>query len=195
MNRNGDTTPAPTMVTTADHAAPVGAKAETGMAILADHDPTLKWIVSDLEEGGEQTPPPLTENIERTPPPEKTPVGERTPPPDTTPGVAVRAVDYKGAEPAEFLAADPTPPPPSTPLRTEILGAAPMAILPGPTGSDSELPADAVEIIPHSADEMGATSSDLDDTPPDGISTRPTSSKPEFPVATEPREVEPDVLE
>jgi SAM-dependent methyltransferase len=210
------------MVSTADHDDPIGARSDTGMAVLADHDPTLKWIVSDLAEGNEQTPPPLpsrnsertpplekTPVGERTPPPEKTPVGERTPPlektpvgertpsPEKTPRAAMRAVDFKGAEPDEFLAADPTPPPPSASPLAEVLGAEPTAILPGPMGSDSELPADAVEIIPHSADEVGATpsASDLADTPPDGISTRPDASKPQTSAAAEPREVEPDVLE
>ncbi len=210
MSRNGDTPQAPTTVSTPDHDDSVSARLETDMAVLADHDPTLKWIVSDLVEGNEQTPPPLTSEHfartppaeetrvgDRTPPPEKTPVGERTPLPERTPRAAVRLVDFKGAEPDEFLAADPTPPPPSAAPRADVLGAEPTAILPGPTGSDSELPADAVEIIPHSAGEVGATpsASDLADTPPDGIPTNPDSSSPASSAAAEPREVEPDLLE
>jgi SAM-dependent methyltransferase len=69
-------------------------------------------------------------------------------------------------------------------------------------GSDSELPADAVEIIPSTADETGAladratgSDSELDDTPPDGIPNGPTLSKPKSASTAEPREVEPDLLE
>src|ERR1039457_6908730 len=59
MNRNNDTPQAPTL---AAEAGPVGASpssAENEGDGLVDHDPTLKWIISDLVEGGQKTPPPL----------------------------------------------------------------------------------------------------------------------------------------
>jgi SAM-dependent methyltransferase len=105
----------------------------------------------------------------------------------------------KGATPTEFVlpdslpsAAIPTPP-------AEVLGAAPVAVLPGPMGSDSELSADAVELLPSTADEVGSASARRtptpDDTPRDGIEVRVAPSTPLPPAPIEPREVEPEAVE
>jgi SAM-dependent methyltransferase len=280
MNRNNDTPQAPTL---AAEAGPVGASpssAENEGDGLVDHDPTLKWIISDLVEGGQKTPPPLPQPTiqfkpnERTPPPlppegkwksalsepaaniptpppivktpplraktppplAKGPAEEQTPPPTitaepraqvpgpnlagepparpiATQGPAPVVVVAQGATPADFFSADPTPPPPSSATSSRETGAAPIGVLSETLGSDSELPADAVELIPSTTDDSGQESSPSataeesrtapptspvephhDDKPRDGIElgeSLPVVSE----APTEPREVEPDAVE
>src|ERR1039457_4035818 len=98
MNRNNDTPQAPTL---AAEAGPVGASpssAENEGDGLVDHDPTLKWIISDLVEGGQKTPPPLPQPTIQFKP------NERTPPPLPPEGKWKSAL----SEPAANI---PTPPP------------------------------------------------------------------------------------
>jgi SAM-dependent methyltransferase len=110
------------------------------------------------------------------------------------------ANEYQGAEPADFFAADPTPPPPNAPAAAEVLGASPVAVLSGPMSSDALLPADAVEIIPTPAEEMPTTEppgmAALPENPsPTRFATGPAPSGLEVYQTSEPREVDPDVLE
>ena len=282
MNRNDAPPKSPTLVADAGSA---GASPENAGDSLADHDPTLKWIISDLAETGEKTPPPIqiatnehtppvqpvlrphippsrepaasihtpppqpaplprippsyepAANI-RTPPPLATgPAEEKTPPPETaailrTPppeprlasqpiangtsasGAAPLVEAIHGATPADFFAADSTPPPPNPARSGEEVGAAPVGVLSGTTGSDAELSADAVELLPSTTEESGTalhalagedairaepalSLADLthDATPRDGIQLGEPVPAQALEAPTEPREVEPDAVE
>jgi SAM-dependent methyltransferase len=110
------------------------------------------------------------------------------------------ASEPKGATPTEFVVPDSIPEPDRVPPLTEGLGAAPVAILPGPPGSDSELSGDAVELISATADDGGSlpaqpSTVDQDKTPRDGVEIATTPAAPEPPAAAEPREVDPEVVE
>ncbi len=203
MSRNEENPQAPTLVAEVDQVSMRVAGGKGGEG-TADHDPTLKWIISDLVSEGERTPPPLKigtneqpskpdpssakepsplpresqvpahlppplarEPAGHTTPPSATTASPRTPPPKpaaqrlptatSKSGVAPIAEMFDGATPADFFAADPTPPaPPPTESSPEAgVGAAPVAILPGPQGSDTELSADAVELLPAAGDDSG----------------------------------------
>jgi SAM-dependent methyltransferase len=282
MNRNDAPPKSPTLVADAGSA---GVSPERAGDSLADHDPTLKWIISDLAETEEKTPPPIqiatnehtppvqpvllphippsretaasihtpppqpaplphippsrepAANI-RTPPPLVTgPAEEKTPPPETaamprTPppeprlasqpiangtsasGSAPLVEAIHGATPADFFAADSTPPPPSPAKSGGEVGAAPVGVLSGTTGSDTELSADAVELIPSTADESGPAWRIIaavaenqsepapspaepahDDTPRDGVLLGAPVPARTSEAPTEPREVEPEAVE
>jgi len=258
MNRNDVPPRIPTLVADASSASP---GPQNGGDSPVDHDPTLKWIISDLAEAEEKTPPPLriaanerTPPLQpaplprippshepaagiRTPPPlatgqpaeEKTPrpnaaAMARTPPPEAKPasrpitggksasGPASLVATIHGATPAEFFAADSTPPPPSPP--GEKIGAAPVGVSSDISGSDSELSADAVELVPSATEESGSALRSIaaeattqappassptepahDDTPRDGVHLDQAVSVPASESPTEPREVEPDAIE
>jgi SAM-dependent methyltransferase len=256
MNRNDDTPLAPALV--AD-AGPIGAgisaaEAEQaehadGNGGLADHDPTLKWIISEGDYAGANTPLPLTTPTNaptppplhteqrsalppepaahiRTPPPlAHGPAVEKTLPPiiatvqpaptaDSKPlvqpalqappplGAAHLVTVSRGATPADFFAADSTPPPPSKNTANKAVGAAPVTVLPESAGSDAELSADAVDLIPASTEEAVpppppavAPESTEQDTPRDGIRLGEPPRAPATEIPTEPREVEPDAVE
>ena len=253
MNRNHDSTLAPALV--ADTGAP-GAGGERAKDAtdekdgLVDHDPTLKWIISDSDYAGARTPPPLTTATKtstppplqakprislppepaahiRTPPPLfHGPADEVTPPPviaapppeyeakrsgePTSPasqvsrpqGAAPIVPASLGATPADFFAADATPPPPSRNTPSEPVGAAPVGVLPEAASSDAELSADAMELIPATAEESGRSSppaspakATTQDTPRDGIQVGPSPPTASMDMPTEPREVEPDAVE
>jgi SAM-dependent methyltransferase len=105
----------------------------------------------------------------------------------------------KGATPTEFVLPDSTPEPDQAPAIAEGLGAAPVAILPGPPSSDSELSGDAVELITATAEDAGpvpaqSAALDQDQTPRDGIGPGASPAPPE-PAAAEPREVDPEAVE
>ena len=69
MNRNNDTPRIPTLVADAGRASATTLNGGESDAPV-DHDPTLKWIISDLAEAGEKTPAPLTVLARKqTPPP------------------------------------------------------------------------------------------------------------------------------
>jgi len=268
MNRNNDTPRIPTLVADAGRASATTLNGGESDAPV-DHDPTLKWIISDLAEAGEKTPAPLTvlarkqtppplqspaskrtpptpdavanirtpppltaspaevktpppDNLVKTPPPERSaaprtpaPVntlgGERSALPARAQGAAPLVEAVHGATPADFFAADSTPPPPPTPARLgEGVGAAPLGVLSGASGSDAELSADAVELLP-SATEDSATALPLSDVITASPASPPTSPAPDSPrdgmrlsesqpalprkTPTEPREVEPDIFE
>jgi 2-polyprenyl-3-methyl-5-hydroxy-6-metoxy-1,4-benzoquinol methylase len=217
--------------------------------LLADHDPTLKWIVSDLAESEENTPPPLpiaaderTPPLQSLPPPRIPPSHEpaasiRTPPPlaagpavENTPppepklagrlianeksasGAPPLAEVHHGATPSDFFAADSTPPPPGQAASREESGVAPASLLSETSGSDAELSADAVELIPSTADESGPAGRIIaaladnqsapvpatpahDDTPRDGVLLVQVVPRPTAETPTEPREVEPEAIE
>ena len=170
---------------------------------------------------GPPTPPPKPTQGPATPPPELT-KGPPTPPPKVsqkaepapralpvtegprssapTAKPSVGASEPKGATPTEFVIPDSIPEPDRAPPLTEGLGAAPVAILPGPPSSDSELSGDAVELIPGTGDEGGSlpaqpSAVDQDQTPRDGVEIGATPAAPEPPAAAEPREVDPDAVE
>jgi SAM-dependent methyltransferase len=256
MNRNDSPPKPPTLVADSGVA---GASPENASDSLADHDPTLKWIISDLAESGQRTPPPLPLSMSdrtpplqpapfpyfphshepaadvRTPPPLPTgPAEKKTPSPDTagmprtpapetrlagqpianrtiTSGAAPAIEVLHGATPADFFAADSTPPPPRSDVTA---GAAPAAVLSGPSGSDSELSADAVELISATAEEnvpalqtlLGKDTSggapppppaDLtrDDTPRDGTYIGEPVPTPTSEASTELRAVETKAVE
>jgi SAM-dependent methyltransferase len=125
---------------------------------------------------------------------------EPTPGPDLadTPTVMPLVGDYQGAAPADFFTADPTPPPPSAPAAAEVLGANPVAVLSGPMGSDALLPMDAVEIIQTLGEDVPTPEQPA--APPAPQSRREFATGP-APVGvesfqtSEPREVDPDILE
>jgi len=250
MNRNDDTPLAPALV------ADTGAQGD-GVARAkdttdekdgsVDHDPTLKWIISDSDYAGARTPPPLTNATKAaTPPPLHAkprssmppepaahirtppllvhgPVEEKTPPPviaapapvveamrsgEPAPqvprpqGAATLVPESLGATPADFFAADATPPPPSRNTASVAAGAAPVGVLPEAAGSDAELSADAVELIPSTAEEASQPSPPAfvaqlteQDTPQDGIHLGGSPPVPSTEMPTEPREVEPDAVE
>jgi SAM-dependent methyltransferase len=98
MNRNNDTPQAPTL---AAEAGPVGVSPSGAVNErdgLVDHDPTLKWIISDLAEGGPKTPPPLPLPTSHLKP------NEPLPPPLPPEGKVKSAL-------ADSAANIPTPPP------------------------------------------------------------------------------------
>ena len=155
------------------------------------------------------TPPPTVLAGPATPPPELPPQNKPLPPSNHGPAAAATALDTsgaktpaahdepKGATPAEFVVPDSTPKTSRSDL-AEVRGAAPVAILPGPTGSDSELGADAVEILPSAGDDVGAlptqmAASEAIDTPREGV--EPRTIQPAHPASAEPHEVEPDAVE
>jgi SAM-dependent methyltransferase len=119
---------------------------------------------------------------ERTPPgPIAGAQGPKTPSPDEkTPPTST---PYQGATPVDFFTADPTPPPPEAQPEADGPGAAPSSIFPAAPSSDSEISADAVELLPSAADEI------------ESAATAPTASAPPVPGPLEPREVDPEVLE
>jgi SAM-dependent methyltransferase len=257
MNRNDPPPKSPTLVADSGLA---GASPENAGDSLADHDPTLKWIISDLAESGEDTPPPLKTAADehtpplqplplpynphshepaasiRTPPPlaagsaaEKTPPPvtasmPRTPPPEpklagqpianrtSNSGAPPPVEVLHGATPADFFAADSTPPPPSRATSGEGSGASPAGLLSETLGSDSELSADAVELLPSAAEESGPALRIIaavannqfafvpaepahDDTLRDGILLGQVVPALTSEAPTEPREVEPDAIE
>jgi SAM-dependent methyltransferase len=154
-----------------------------------------------LEPAVPPTPPPdVTPKLAMPPQQGATPVQEAPP----AAPVAVRSPEDKteprGATPSEYVIPDPTPPPPVQSAPAEGLGAAPEAVLPGPASSDSELSADAVELIPAAADEAAPPSRkarlpDPDATPREGMKLDTTTSVSEATAAGEPREVEPEAVE
>jgi SAM-dependent methyltransferase len=260
MNRNDDTPLAPALV--AD-AGPMGARVSraeaeqsNGQATqtdgLVDHDPTLKWIISEGDYAGKNTPPPLPAAANtptppplhakqrraltpepaahiRTPPPlAPGPAEEKTPPPNIVaappapvaeakpsalpvlpiqparpatrhPGAAPLVTVSLGATPADFFAADSTPPPPSKTTASQAVGAAPVAVLRESAGSDAELSGDAIELIPATAGQLPPPAfraeSTEQDTPRDGIRLGGSPLSPATEILTEPREVEPDAVE
>lgn len=112
-----------------------------------------------------------------------------------------------GATPTEIVITDSSGSGPRVAHPAEELGAAPVAILPGATGSDGELSADAVEIVTTSPEDAPVAtkpaSASADPPPREGI---PTVSVPvTVPITgpilpsslatTEPREVEPEAVE
>jgi SAM-dependent methyltransferase len=122
----------------------------------------------------------------------------RSPSPETKPPTIVG--EPVGATPTQLVMPDPTPPGDTTPPQAEVLGAAPVAILPGPPGSDSELSADAVELIPSAGEERGAlpaaqVSTEMAHALPEEADQGATSSTPEPSGSGEAREVEPDAVE
>jgi SAM-dependent methyltransferase len=209
-----------------------GAEAEE----VVDHDPTLKWIISDFADMG-VTPPPAVPGEPLPPPPgvraepdvvvpaaldaEKIPspfplaadrvVGPAAEPP--TPSAAQSETrneagtdtqgDYLGAAPSDFFTADPTPPPPpKAPAPDSALGAAPVEILVGASGSDSEIADDAVELIATPPEETEPLTSEVSARMPSGEAATPSmpASVPrveeaQSPGTTEPREVEAEALE
>jgi SAM-dependent methyltransferase len=225
MNRNDDTPRSPTLVADAGSASASPKNADDS---LADHDPTLKWIISDLRETGERTPPPLQiATSEHTPPlqpmafpripPTREPAaGVRTPPPLFVVGSAEERTPTHvqanhGATPADFFAADSTPPPPSPTKPREKVGAAPVGVFSETTGSDSELSADAVELIPTAGEESGPAMRILaaladnqsalapaeaahGDTPRDGNFLSELVPASTFEALPEPGEVEPEAV-
>lgn len=243
MNRHGDTPQATAMPPADDAAAEVGATAPIPMVPVVEHDPTLKWILSDLVDGQETPPPvsvdhrttqspvarpnhpppppvtdrrkarspslpadqptpPLAPRSVDTGPPDKNVIDDqRTPGPDLakTPAVVSLGHEYQGAEPAEFFAADPTPPPPTAPTAAEVLGANPVAVFSGPMGSDALLPADAVEIIPTPAEDSATGQTGMaplsEEPSPARLATGAAPSSLGVYQASEPREVDPEVLE
>ena len=119
MNRNNDTPRAPTLVADAGPASPRTSRGENEGDSLVEHDPTLKWIISDLAEAGEKTPPPEITFVarERTPPPLPSATGKRSAPlPEslanvrTPPPLDVRLADVR-TPPPEKAAAPRTPAP------------------------------------------------------------------------------------
>ncbi|HEX7507955.1 MAG TPA: class I SAM-dependent methyltransferase [Polyangia bacterium] len=266
MNRHKDTPRAPTPVADAGPAGTRTLRGENEDDSLVEHDPTLKWIISDLAEAGEKTPPPEITFVarERTPPPLPSAAGKRsatlpeslattartpppldvrladvkTPPPvkvaaPRTPAPAPKLVGERptlpantqgeaplvqaihGATPADFFAADSTPPPPPSPAKaSEGVGAAPVGVLSGASGSDSELSADAVELLTSPTEDSGHELQPVDaapsgpasspalsanpsvhDTPHEGIRPGAPQLGPASETPTEPREVEPDAVE
>ena len=246
---------------------------------IVEHDPTLRWILSDYDAPMNITPPPVTPSADgrATPPLQPVPqewtaptsplptipippafAAPRTPmPPGPTsadialsrPEFASQSADpvahvptppsirttpaspststststsapveqspssrpLAGATPAEFFAAEPTPPSPTEIIAGIIAdaGAAPDAEVPAPP-SDSDLSADAVEETPATDDGAGppivaeqSTGSTLpndvleDDAPEEAAMPSPPTVM--APVAietpTEPREVLPEALE
>jgi SAM-dependent methyltransferase len=247
MSRNADSPQAPVPVPVADQKTVRDPSVEPRAEVSAEHDTTLKWIVSDHMQAGGLTPPPVKEGParERTPPslpppPKRTtppptsdvarvavstepvqapnppaitaPEDQPTPPPTLIPAngkavpsgtTAVAVADSsepKGATPSEFALMDSTPEGPIAAPVAEGLGAAPVTVLPGTAGSDSELSADAVELLPSAAEDGSAapaqpTARETNDTPREGIATDTAPAPPEPPAPAEPREVEPDAVE
>jgi SAM-dependent methyltransferase len=175
----------------------------------------LPAAVSPVTLPGPATPPPKVTAASTSPlisvpggqtPSTPPPLPARSvPPPSPNAAVATReeptrrstpAAELVGATPAALAMPDPTPRAPSTPV-TEGVGAAPVAMLPGPSGSDSELAADAVEIIPAATEDVGAmptqvSAPETNDTPREPVV--PVQPRPAQAVPTEPHEVEPEVV-
>jgi SAM-dependent methyltransferase len=154
---------------------------------------------------GPQIPPPPPPAGQPLPPSAAAAPPARTvpplPPPTAAAGAegrrkATPAAELVGATPAALAMPDPTPKTDS-PSVSEAIGAAPVAMLPGPTGSDSELAADAVELIPSATEDVGAVPTQVaapetNDTPREGVV--PVDPRPAPALPTEPREVEPEVV-
>lgn len=210
-----------------------GAEAEE----VVDHDPTLKWIISDFADMG-VTPPPAVPGEPLPPPPGVraepnaaepaaldadripspfplaadqvvAPPAADPPPPlvaESQPQKEARPDtqgDYLGAAPSDFFTSDPTPPPPSKAKEPDnAMGAAPVEMLAGASGSDSEIADDAVELIatppeetePLTAELSAPTASSAPATPSEPTSV-PRVEEAQSPGTTEPREVEAEALE
>jgi 2-polyprenyl-3-methyl-5-hydroxy-6-metoxy-1,4-benzoquinol methylase len=256
-------------------AEPTGALPEgSDDEAIVEHDPTLRWILSDYDAPMNITPPPVTPSADgrTTPPlqpvpqewtapalsvptipvppalsapPATMPAGQlsddvtlsrpeissmaidpvahvRTPPPlirtvpasPSTPtsepvGQRPSSAPLAGSTPAEFFAAEPTPPSPTEIIAGIIAGAAPDAEVPAPP-SDSDLSADAVEetttgddgarapIVAEQSAGSTLPNDVLEDETPDeaAIPAAPTVVAPVgTETATEPREVEPEAVE
>ena len=113
-----------------------------------------------------RTPPPVPENPANHRPPDaaskqQTPAPlfqvahEKTPAPATRTAQTPLAKPYDGATPTEFFTADATPPAPVAPLPGRSVGAAPVGDVEEVQGSDAEISADAVELLPSAGEEMG----------------------------------------
>jgi SAM-dependent methyltransferase len=150
----------------------------------------------------EKTLPPIIAAAQLSPTAEAKPLARSAPQAPRTPGPAPLVTAVHGATPADFFAADSTPPPPSKTTASEMVGAAPVVVLPESAGSDAELSADAVELIPAATENAGqppppaflAEATDQD-TPRDGIRLGGVPPTPATEMPTEPREVEPDAVE
>ncbi len=170
MNRNNDTPQAPTTPVGSGSVGARPATIQNGGDGLVDHDPTLKWIISDLVEGGQKTPPPVP------PPTIHFKPNERTPPP--LPSENKRRTVLP--EPAANI---PTPPPlakepiaEKTPL-LPVVATPRMPTTKPPLASEPPAPpvatqgaAPAVEVF------QGATPADFfsaDSTPPPPTSAAP----------------------
>ena len=145
-----------------------------------------------------KTPPPEP----RTPPPQQESLSPQSKQPVVTSDQEHLTDSLRGATPADFLVADPTPPPPSRNTPANSVGAAPASVLPDSAGSDGELSADAVELLPMAADETGPTSPAMtpnepttQEAPQAAIHVGSTVAAPTTDASTEPREVEPDAVE
>jgi SAM-dependent methyltransferase len=253
MNRNSDSRQAPTIASSTDPVVKNSKGAQAGSDTIVEHDPTLKWIISDYADASLITPPPITPvPIERTSPTPVTHVSrELTPPPlrvahpipppasgrsvaasqssspfgkgtgvqrtlpsetrfeEMSPPVPEKVTNppsiteqYLGATPEDFFTADSTPLPTTSSLASEGEGAAPTSMLPGQAGSDSELSADAVELLPSTAEETGPSlepttlvPTSIEDTPREGNSDFLAASTSESTAANEARDVDPEVLE
>jgi SAM-dependent methyltransferase len=105
---------------------------------------------------------------------------------------------YMGATPSDFFGSDPTPPRPNVQLTEEDLGMTPASVASGPSGSDSELSADSVELLPASSDESPARASAPAQEPrhsPTHGEGMPASPPEGTDSSTlEPREVEPEAV-
>ena len=168
---------------------PVGAAGRADAAASAKREPA-----SPAEPPRETAAGPAS-----TPPPSVRPAQVATQRPHAVSTPPADAGGAKGATPTEFVLPDSLPSAAIATPPAEVIGAAPVAVLPGPMGSDSELSADAVELLPSAADEVGSAAARPtpapDDTPRDGINVQVAPSKPAPPAPTEPREVEPEAVE
>ncbi len=171
------------------------------------HDPTLKWVLSDFVDVGETPPPedvpssslPAASTEESTAPPQTNGEGGQASGDDPLPTPVAGAERYLGVTPSDFLTADPTPPPPTRSASSEIVGAAPAAILPSTTSTESELSADAVELLPSTMDvridDRDAQSDTASPSAPKSQNTAVQILLAQKPVVTEPREVDPEAVE
>ncbi len=186
MNRHNDTPQAHT------HPAEAGSVGASPATIQndgdgpVDHDPTLKWIISDLVEGGQKTPPPVPPPTIRFKP------NERTPPP-------LQAEDKRKPVLPESAANIPTPPPLAKtppPLAKEpiaektplpIIAAAPRMPAPKPTlAGEPPAPAATQGAAPIVEVSQGATPADFfsaDSTPPPPTSATPVKGTGIAPIA------------
>ena len=246
MNQDDDMAQGSTRGASGDPAGAGSAGMATESDAPVDHDPTLKWILTDfsdapggappLENPGATTPPPLPPMAkEQTPPP--LPLSARTPPPlvrrpspvpPTETPATTRIPQYQttserppsgvgardaaalieaavGATPINLFAVDSTPAPAHTGSPEVVLGAAPVAVLHGATaGSDSELSADAVELLPSTAEDSAPEVSPV---PPEKETVRTGSTReavkpgaslqprPAAESSADPHEVEPEAVE
>jgi SAM-dependent methyltransferase len=126
---------------------------------------------------GAKTPPPYNYSLtEQTPVPPKEPATSPSPtadvpvakappaevvppspaqtsPSKVAPEGSTPEMPYLGATPSDFFTSVPTPPAPSVQVPPQEVGAAPVAMVPGPGGSDAELSADSVELLTPATDE------------------------------------------